>query len=76
MQVRMTLTTPTKPDTLNALHTNPLAPETGVILGRSLSNSLLPILLNLSATSRFGLRGVCLVAEDGPLWVADTGHHR
>lgn len=51
-------------------------PEAEVILGRSQSDSILPIPLTPSACSLFGPRGVCLVAEDGPLWVADTGHHR
>ncbi len=46
-----------------------------VILGavngaQNLNTSLTP-----SASSMFGPRGAC-VAEDGSLWVADTGHHR
>jgi hypothetical protein len=28
------------------------------------------------AGSLFGPRGACLLAEAGPLWVSDTGHHR
>jgi NHL repeat len=29
-----------------------------------------------SAVSMFAPRGACLTSESGPLWVADTGHHR
>ncbi len=29
-----------------------------------------------SKTTCFGPRGAALMAEDGPLWVCDTGHHR
>lgn len=29
-----------------------------------------------SASALFGPRGACLVEPQGPLWVADTGHHR
>ncbi len=29
-----------------------------------------------SAATLFGPRGACLLGDDGPLWVADTGHHR
>lgn len=32
--------------------------------------------LSPSATSMYGPRGAVLLADDGPLWVADTGHHR
>lgn len=28
------------------------------------------------AATLFGPRGACLIAEGGPLWVSDTGHHR
>jgi len=46
-----------------------------VILGEGDRNQL-AIPLEPSATSFFGPRGVCLVRENGPLWVSDTGHHR
>jgi hypothetical protein len=29
-----------------------------------------------SASTLFGPRGACLLAPAGPLWIADTGHHR
>ena len=46
-----------------------------VILGQQPSD-ILAVPLQPSATNMFGPRGVCLVSETGPLWVADTGHHR
>lgn len=36
----------------------------------------LPLPLCASAHTLFGPRGACLAGLDGPLWVADTGHHR
>lgn len=53
----------------------PLAPVAETILGAG-DPSELAIPLAPSATTMFGPRGVCLVGETGPLWVADTGHHR
>ncbi len=76
MQVRLPLTSPTRADVVAPSTRSPLASAAAVILGRSPSDSILPIPLAPSATSLFGPRGVCLVAENGPLWVADTGHHR
>ena len=32
--------------------------------------------LSPAADTMFGPRGVCLFSTTGPLWVADTGHHR
>ena len=46
-----------------------------IILGEQTAESLV-IPLEPSPTTMFGPRGACLVAEDGPLWVCDTGHHR
>ncbi len=46
-----------------------------VILG-GLGDAELPTAIAPTASSLFGPRGVCLAAETGPLWVADTGHHR
>lgn len=40
------------------------------------SSDILVMPLEPSAKTMFGPRGVCLVSETGPLWVADTGHHR
>ncbi|XTZ09946.1 MAG: NHL repeat-containing protein [cyanobacterium endosymbiont of Rhopalodia yunnanensis] len=53
-----------------------LFPEgASIILGEQFSNTLV-MPLEPNATTMFGPRGVCLVSETGPLWVADTGHHR
>ncbi|MGP0129093.1 MAG: NHL repeat-containing protein [cyanobacterium endosymbiont of Rhopalodia musculus] len=53
-----------------------LVPEGAfIILGEQFSNTLV-MPLEPNATTMFGPRGVCLVSETGPLWVADTGHHR
>ncbi|NEP04124.1 MAG: hypothetical protein F6K25_30705 [Okeania sp. SIO2G4] len=46
-----------------------------IILGTPSSDSLV-VPLAPSATTMFGPRGACLISETGPLWVADTGHHR
>ncbi|ACK70244.1 NHL repeat containing protein [Gloeothece citriformis PCC 7424] len=46
-----------------------------IILGDTPADSL-AIPLEPSAKSLFGPRGACLVSPNGPLWVADTGHHR
>jgi hypothetical protein len=35
-----------------------------------------PVPVTPSPRTLFGPRGCCLVAENGPLWIADTGHHR
>ncbi len=47
-----------------------------VILGKSITSERLTIPLAPSAVEIFAPRGACLVSEKGPLWVADTGHHR
>jgi hypothetical protein len=53
-----------------------LIPEgASIILGEQLSNTLVTP-LEPKSTTMFGPRGVCLVSETGPLWIADTGHHR
>ena len=36
----------------------------------------LAVPVQASPASLFGPRGACLLGEDGPLWVSDTGHHR
>lgn len=46
-----------------------------IIIGAPSSDSLV-IPLQPSATTMFGPRGACLISENGPLWVSDTGHHR
>ncbi len=53
-----------------------LSPEgANIILGQQPSD-VLAMPLEPTATTMFGPRGACLVSETGPLWVADTGHHR
>ncbi len=53
-----------------------LNPEgTSIILGEQ-SSDILVTPLEPDATTLFGPRGACLVSPTGPLWVADTGHHR
>ncbi len=47
-----------------------------VILGKSITSEQLTIPLIPSAIEVFAPRGACLVSDKGPLWVADTGHHR
>ncbi|BAZ13352.1 NHL repeat-containing protein [Calothrix sp. NIES-4071] len=47
-----------------------------VILGRIATPEQFAVPLAPSAVEMFGPRGACLVEEFGPLWVADTGHHR
>ncbi len=46
-----------------------------IILGEQTAESLV-MPLEPSPTTMFGPRGACLVSENGPLWVSDTGHHR
>ncbi len=75
MQIRMSISSAPMP-VPSGSGVTPLVSAAEVILGRSLSDSILPIPLSPSAFSLFGPRGVCLVTEAGPLWVADTGHHR
>lgn len=47
-----------------------------VVVGERHDARSLPVPLMPSASTLFGPRGACLVAPRGPLWVADTGHHR
>lgn len=47
-----------------------------VVLGECHDSGGLPIPIAPSASNVFGPRGACLLATHGPLWVADTGHHR
>lgn len=51
-------------------------PGPSVVLGECRDAAGLPIPIAPSSSTLFGPRGACLVAPDGPLWVADTGHHR
>ena len=47
-----------------------------IILGKILKKNELAIPLAPSNIEMFGPRAACLISENGPLWVSDTGHHR
>ncbi|MBF2065930.1 MAG: hypothetical protein IGS39_16145 [Calothrix sp. C42_A2020_038] len=47
-----------------------------VILGKIPAPGQLAVPLAPSASEMFAPRGACLISANGPLWVADTGHHR
>jgi len=52
-------------------------PDTAVrILGAGHDLSWMAAPLAPAADTMFGPRGACLFSKTGPLWVADTGHHR
>lgn len=51
-------------------------PEPVVLLGESRDAQGFPLPVTPSARTLFGPRGCCLLSGNGPLWVADTGHHR
>lgn len=58
-------------------HIFPFSPEGAeVILGKKIQVENFSTPVVPSAIEMFGPRGACLVSESGPLWVADTGHHR
>lgn len=55
----------------------PLSPHGAeVILGHSIKPGELAVPIAPSRINMFGPRGACLISENGPLWVSDTGHHR
>ncbi|BAZ67534.1 NHL repeat-containing protein [Fischerella sp. NIES-4106] len=63
----------------SALHAHnlPLSPNGAeVILGRIMKPEELATPVLPSPIEMFGPRAACLISENGPLWVADTGHHR
>lgn len=47
-----------------------------VVLGESRNSNGFPLPIQPSVSTLFGPRGACVISEGGPLWVADTGHHR
>jgi hypothetical protein len=47
-----------------------------IVLGGHVGADGLAVPVKPDAVSLFGPRGACLAAPDGPLLVADTGHHR
>lgn len=60
---------------------NPAAENPGAdwavrILGAGHDLSWRAAPLSPAADTLFGPRGACLFSEAGPLWIADTGHHR
>ncbi len=55
----------------------PLSPHGAkVILGKRSQPVELAIPIAPSAVEMFSPRAACLLSENGPLWVSDTGHHR
>lgn len=50
--------------------------EPAVLLGECRDAQGFPVPVIPSARTLFGPRGCCLLSGNGPLWVADTGHHR
>jgi hypothetical protein len=54
---------------------HPLGPA--VILGDAVApDGVIQEPLRAGRNTLFGPRGACLLGREGPLWVADTGHHR
>lgn len=54
----------------------PAAARAARILGAGHDLSWMAAPLAPAADTMFGPRGACLLSATGPLWVADTGHHR
>jgi hypothetical protein len=76
--MRVSLTPALKRDAVPGDNGLPLLDGTGplVCMGGATGADGLAVPVQPSATTLFGPRGACLLAEDGPLWVCDTGHHR
>ncbi|HFD13239.1 MAG TPA: hypothetical protein ENJ32_12340 [Crenotrichaceae bacterium] len=53
---------------------DPVGPQ--VILSGQRESQFAPEAIAPAANTLFGPRGTCLVRENGPLWICDTGHHR
>jgi hypothetical protein len=47
-----------------------------IILGNSTTPEQIAVPLAPTPSTMFGPRAACLISPTGPLWVADTGHHR
>jgi hypothetical protein len=47
-----------------------------IILGNNITPEQIAIPIAPTPTTMFGPRAACLLSPMGPLWVADTGHHR
>ncbi|MFM5896944.1 MAG: hypothetical protein ACKO8W_05455 [Dolichospermum sp.] len=55
----------------------PLAADSAkIILGNPRTPEKIAIPIAPTPTTMFGPRAACLISPTGPLWVADTGHHR
>ena len=55
----------------------PLSPHGAkIILGNNITPEQIAIPIAPTPTTMFGPRAACLLSPTGPLWVADTGHHR
>lgn len=73
----MTLTPIDKTEAAKVPQLFPLFPQSvEVILGKTLEIGQLVMPVAPSNREMFGPRGACLISENGPLWVSDTGHHR
>lgn len=77
MQIRIRPSAVRSPDATDLPFKMPLSQQgAAVVIGGSVDESGLAVPLAPSANRLFGPRGICLASETGPLWVADTGHHR
>jgi hypothetical protein len=47
-----------------------------IILGNHITPEKIAIPIEPTPITMFGPRAACLISPTGPLWVADTGHHR
>ncbi|MEA5578169.1 hypothetical protein [Anabaena sp. UHCC 0451] len=47
-----------------------------IILGNNITPEQIAIPIAPTPSTMFGPRAACLLSPTGPLWVADTGHHR
>lgn len=76
-QIRIQPISTLKQTTTAQLQPLPLVPAGAeVILGASADPTQLVVPIAPTAATLFGPRGVCLLDENGSLWVADTEHHR
>ena len=53
-----------------------LMPEPFAVIGSDRTPDIATVGVTPNAGSCFGPRAACLIKENGPLWVSDTGHHR
>ena len=76
--IRVSLTPALKRERLSGPPCLPLLDPAGpsVCMGGEPGSDGLAIPVKPDTTTFFGPRGACLMGDDGPLWVCDTGHHR